>query len=112
MKAIITGMNGTVAPVLYEELLKHDMDVIIWDRNKVSTDSEDAVYDFIKEVNPDLFFHIATGPVKWVEYIAKATEKLSVKLLFTSSVSVFSENGTGPYDITSVPNAEEDYGLY
>jgi dTDP-4-dehydrorhamnose reductase len=112
MKAIITGMNGTVAPVLYEELLKHDVDVIIWDRNEVSTDSEDTVYDFIKEVNPDLFFHIATGPIKWLEYIAKATKKLGVKLLFTSSVSVFSENGTGPYDITSVPNAEEDYGLY
>jgi len=112
MKALITGMNGTVAPVVYKELLKHNMDVIIWDRNEVSTDSEDAVYDFIKEVNPDLFFHIATGPVKWLEYIAKATEKLGVKLLFTSSVSVFSEKGTGPYDTTSVPNAEEDYGLY
>ena len=112
MKVIITGMNGTVAPALYEELLKHDMDVIIWDRNEVSIDSEEAVYDFIKEVKPDLFFHIATGPVKWLEYIAKSTEKLGVKLLFTSSVSVFSEKGTGPYDTTSVPNAEEDYGLY
>lgn len=112
MKVIITGMNGTVAPVLYEELLKHNMDIIIWDRNEVSIDSEKSVYDFIKEVKPDLFFHIATGPVKWLEYIAKATEKLGVTLLFTSSVSVFSEKGTGPYDATSVPNAEEDYGLY
>ncbi|HSR04411.1 MAG TPA: sugar nucleotide-binding protein [Proteiniclasticum sp.] len=112
MKAIITGMNGTVAPALYKELLKHDMDVIIWDRNEVSIDSEESVYDFIKEVKPDLFFHIATGPVKWLEYITKSTKKLGVKLLFTSSVSVFSEKGTGPYDTSSVPNAEEDYGLY
>lgn len=35
-----------------------------------------------------------------------------MKLLFTSTVSVFSEKGTGPYDTTSIPNAEEDYGVY
>lgn len=50
--------------------------------------------------------------MEWVEYITKATNALGVNLLFTSTVSVFSEKGTGPYDIQSVPNSEEDYGRY
>ncbi|WP_027107849.1 sugar nucleotide-binding protein [Lacticigenium naphthae] len=112
MKAMITGMNGTVAPYVYKELKKRNIDVVIWNREEVSIDSEKVVFDFIKETNPDLFFHIATGPVEWIKYIAKATNELGVKLLFTSSVSVFSEKGTGPYDIQSVPNSEEDYGRY
>ncbi|OJF93606.1 sugar nucleotide-binding protein [Alkalibacterium sp. 20] len=112
MKAMLTGMNGTVAPFIYEELKKQNIDVMIWNREEVGIDSEDVVFNFIKETQPDLFFHIATGPVEWVEYIAKATNELDVKLLFTSTVSVFSEKGTGPYDIQSVPNSEEDYGRY
>lgn len=112
MKAIITGMNGTVAPYVYMELEKRNIEIIIWDRSRVDTDSQKSVSDFIRKVQPDLFFHIATGPVKWLEFIAKATKELGVKLLFTSSVSVFSEKGSGPYDSESVPDAEEDYGSY
>lgn len=112
MKAIITGMNGTVAPYVAKELKKANLEVIVWDRNKVDTSSEESVGRFIKEVQPDLFFHIATGPIEWVEYIAKATKELGIKLIFTSTVSVYSEKGSGPYDSLSVPNAEDDYGSY
>ena len=112
MKAIITGMNGTVAPYIYNELKRRDIEVYIWDRRKNSIDSEEAVFEYISSLQPDLFFHIATGPVEWVEYIAKATKELKIKLIYTSSVSVFSENGSGPYTATSIPDAEDDYGRY
>ncbi|WP_312651932.1 sugar nucleotide-binding protein [Proteiniclasticum sp.] len=112
MKAIVTGMNGTVAPYVYHELMRRDIEVYIWDRRKNSIDSEEAVFHYIESIQPDLFFHIATGPVEWVEHIAKATQELKIKLLYTSSVSVFSENGTGPYTAESIPDAEDDYGRY
>jgi len=112
MKAIITGMNGTVAPFIYEELKNNDFEVIVWDRDKIDTSTYEGVYQFIKQHQPELFFHIATGPVEWVEYIARATQQLGIKLLFTSTVSVFSEEGTGPYDMTSVPNSTGEYGSY
>ncbi len=35
MKAIITGMNGTVAPVVADVLAKHDIETVAWDRTKV-----------------------------------------------------------------------------
>ncbi|MGD7009501.1 sugar nucleotide-binding protein [Metabacillus sp. 84] len=112
MKAIITGMNGAVAPFIDWELEKRGIEAGIWDRTKVPTDNEKDVFHFIQEHKPDYFLQIATGPVEWLEYIAKATKELGVKLVFTSTVSVFPEQGTGPYTIKSVPNSVEDYGLY
>ncbi len=61
---------------------------------------------------PQWFLHIATGPVEWAERVAKICRKLQIKFLFTSTVSVFSEYGSGPYTIDSTPNAEDDYGRY
>lgn len=34
MKAMITGMNGTVAPYVFKELKKRNIDVVIWNRKK------------------------------------------------------------------------------
>lgn len=112
MKAIITGMNGTVAPYVYDELRHQDIDVIIWDRTQTDIHLEAAVHAYISEHQPDLFFHIATGPIEWVEAIAKSTQALGIKLLFTSTVSVFSEKGSGPYTRENVPDSEEEYGKY
>lgn len=112
MKAIITGMNGTVAPFIYEELISKNIEVVIWDRTKIDISSQESVHQFIQEQQPDIFFHIATGPLEWVEYIVHSTQQLGIKLLFTSTVSVFSDKGTGPYNISSIPNSEDDYGKY
>jgi dTDP-4-dehydrorhamnose reductase len=112
MKAMITGMNGTVAPFIYEELVRNNIEVIIWDRTKTDISSQESVHKYIEEHQPDIFFHIATGPIEWVEFIAHSTQQLGIKLLFTSTVSVFSEKGSGPYDISSIPNSEEEYGNY
>lgn len=112
MKVMLTGMNGTVAPEVYKEICNKGWEPVIWDRNRISIDSFDSVFSFLDETRPDMFIHLATGPVTWLEYIAKATRMLGVKLLFTSSVSVFSEKGSGPYDKNSIPDAEEDYGRY
>ena len=79
MRAIITGMNGTLAPFVYEVLNNRKIDVVIWDRDKIDISNEESVYSFVRETKPDLFFHIATGPVSWVESIAKVTKELNVK---------------------------------
>ena len=61
MKAIVTGMNGTVAPVLARTLIDAGHTVIAWDRSRVPTDNREAVRDFIHGEHPDWFFHVATG---------------------------------------------------
>ena len=112
MRVIVTGSHGAVAPYVIGELQSRGVDVVVFDRSKVEITSYDEVYNFIKKSNVQMFFHIATGPLEWLEYIQIACSQLNVKLIFTSSVSVFSEQGTGPYTVDSVPDATDDYGMY
>ena len=112
MKAIITGTNGTVAPVVANYFEENNIEVIKWNRSKISTEDEAIVRDFIESVNPDMILHIGMGSPDFAELLAKICNEKSIKFLFTSTVSVFSEFSSGPYDITSTPDAEDDYGKY
>lgn len=112
MRAIVTGSHGAVAPYVIDELQKQSIEVIIFDRSRVDILSYDQVYQLIKNSNIQMFFHIATGPLEWIENIVKACNELNIKLIYTSSVSVFDEHSTGPYNLFSIPNAQDDYGKY
>ncbi len=112
MKAIITGMNGTVAPEVAKYFVAMGVDMVTWDRTKIDIHNEKLIEDFLKNEKPEWFLHIATGPVDWAERVAKICQTMNIQFLFTSTVSVFSENGSGPYTVESIPNAEDDYGKY
>lgn len=112
MKAIITGLNGTVAPVVAKRLNSEDIQVIPWNRKKVSISDAGQMQNFIKSTHPEWFLHIATGPVDWAEAVAKICYRNDVKFLFTSSVSVFDNRTRGPYTINDQPDATDDYGSY
>lgn len=105
-------MNGAVAPVVANHFVNQDVEVVTFDRAQVDINDELSIRKFLEENNPDYFLHIATGPATWAETNAKLCRELEIRFLFTSTVSVFSEQGSGPYTIDSVPNAEDDYGRY
>jgi dTDP-4-dehydrorhamnose reductase len=112
MKALITGMNGAVAPVVARRLWQHGHTVVAWDRSSVPTDDEGACRDFVRDIAPDWFFHFATGAPEWAETVARIAAELDVPFLFTSSVSVFSDRRPGPFDVAAEPDATDDYGRY
>jgi dTDP-4-dehydrorhamnose reductase len=112
MKAIVTGMNGTVAPVLARTLIDAGHTVIAWDRSRVPTDNRDAARDFVHGEHPDWFFHVATGSPVWAESVAHICARLKIRFLFTSSVSVFSSAQHGPFSADSLPQPDDDYGRY
>ncbi|KUP09672.1 epimerase [Bacillus coahuilensis m2-6] len=112
MKAIVTGMNGTVAPVLGEYLKTKGIEAIPWDREKVSTTDIKEMQAFFDHIQPTYFFHIGMGPAQWASTLATICFERQIPFLFTSTVSVFSEAGTGPYTVESLPDAEDDYGKY
>lgn len=112
MRAIVTGSHGAVAPFIIKELESRGIEVAIFDRTKVDILDYYAVDNFIKQVNPDLFFHVATGDLRWISNIVRSCSDLGAKVIFISTVSVFSEHGTGPYTIDSVPDANDGYGIY
>jgi dTDP-4-dehydrorhamnose reductase len=112
MKALITGMHGTVAPVLAAELQHHGHQVIAWDREQVPIDKLDAIRQFVGEQQPDWFCHIATGSPDWAEAIAGVCAEQQIPLLFTSSVSVFGPEQRAPLTPDLMPAPTDDYGRY
>lgn len=112
MRAIVTGSHGAVAPFFIRELESRGIEVVIFDRSKTDILDYDQVYNFIKESECSLFFHFATGELRWVSNITRACANLNVKVIYISTVSVFSEQGTGPYTLDSVPDSNDGYGIY
>jgi dTDP-4-dehydrorhamnose reductase len=112
MKAIITGMNGTVAPVIAQTLTRAGFTVIPWDRRVTPPEDEAASRAFILEQRPDWFFHVATGSPDWVRVAAETCARHGISFLFTSSVSVFDGSQRGPFAVDVEPRAGDDYGRY
>ena len=112
MKAVITGMNGAVAPNVAAFFSKQGVEVVTFDRTKIDIHNDASISAFLKQENPDFFLHLATGPAEWAESSARICGDQGIRFLFTSTVSVFSEQGSGPYTVESTPNAEDNYGKY
>jgi len=112
MKALITGLNGTVAPFLARHLLHDGHQVVGWDRAAVSPDDPGAVSEFIRREQPDWLFHLAMGSPLWAEQIARVCRELGIALLYTSTVSVYSGRQTGPFHLSARPEPDNDYGRY
>jgi dTDP-4-dehydrorhamnose reductase len=111
-KAIVSGLSGTVAPALASHLAARGHVISAWDRTKLPTDDIAAAAEFFEATKPDWFFHLATGSPAWAESVADLCAQFSVKLVFTSSVSVFSWSRPGPFSPELIPDATEDYGRY
>ncbi|MCL4268606.1 MAG: sugar nucleotide-binding protein, partial [Anaerolineales bacterium] len=107
MKAIVTGVNGTVAPVLAKSLMAAGHMVVPWNRAQVPTDDQKAINEFIVNEHPDWFFHVANGSPDWAESVARACALNGIKFLFTSSVSVFSSAQRGPFTVNSLPQPDD-----
>lgn len=112
MKAIITGMNGTLAPYIYDLFSERGYDMTIWHRSEVAIDDAEAIHQFIEKVSPDIFLHVATGPKEWLALIIQALKPHHIPLVFMSSEAVYDESQTGPFDPSVIPFARSDYGKY
>lgn len=112
MKAIVTGMNGTVAPALGQVLAEAGHEVVAWDRTVVPAEDAAAGRAFIRAERPDCFFHVATGSPDWAENVARTCAEEGIAFLFTGSVSVFADSQQGPFRVEDVPAPDDDYGRY
>ena len=111
-KVILTGMNGTVAPVLAEELRGRGCDVVAWDRSAVSPDDREAVARFIRETKPSALVHCAMGSPQWAEDMARICAEEGSKFLYVSSASVYGTQQQGPFTVDDTPEPSDDYGRY
>ena len=107
---VVTGLNGTLAPVLKNVLERNGLNVVGWDRNLVDVHNADHAAAFITEQSIDAIFHLAMGDAKWAENLAKITKQHRIPMVFTSTAMVFDQEQNGPYCIEQNRNAKDDYG--
>ena len=112
MKVLISGLNGTIAPVLAQFLEQAEHTIIAWDRSQVPSDDLPASRAFLQDEKPDWFFHLANGSPEWTELLSQQCAQQNTKFLFTSTVSVYSGKQVGPFSIDDVPEPDDDYGRY
>ena len=112
MRAMITGMNGTVAPELAGELRARGAKVMAWNRATVPLDDEQVVARHVRESSPTVLVHCGMGDPRSAEHLAACCGRLGIGFLFTSSVSVFGPHQSGPHGVDAVPEPRDDYGRY
>ena len=112
MKALLTGMNGTVAPALAQALAAAGHAIVPWNRSIHPVDHPDAVRFFIECEKPDLFCHAAMGAPEWAEWAARSCAERDIPFLYISSVSVFAAYQSGPFTVQDIPAPDDDYGRY
>lgn len=112
MNVILTGITGTLAPFVLEELEKHGHRVTLWQREDVNLENSEEIRKYIEKQNPDYFIHIATGPESWLDAILDVLVNLEIPLLWTSSEAVFGSHQIGPFDVDSMPEPRDEYGKY
>lgn len=112
MQTLITGLNGTLGPVLAEALDVSGHKVAGWDRQAASPDDEPACRSYLDELAPEAVFHLAMGSETWAGLLAGWCHERGVPFLFTSTAMVFDKEPDGPHKIGAARNARDDYGRY
>lgn len=112
MKAIFTGLNGTVAPEVAKYFKLQGVEIIQYDRSVIPVDNEYEIETFLKLHQPQMFLHFAMGAPEWAGLLAKLSMKLKIKFVYISTVSVYSGKSKGPIFLSTPPDAEDNYGKY
>jgi len=111
-RVLLTGLNGTVAPAVAEELRARSDEVVPWDRGAVSPDDRGAIERFIRETKPSALVHCAMGSPRWAEDMARVCAEEGCAFLYVSSASVYGTQQQGPFTIDDAPEPSDDYGRY
>lgn len=111
-KLLITGVNGTLAPVVAAYFQRHQWQAIAWDRSEVNPEDTGACEAFWQRIEPDAVCHLAMGSEDWAAWLAQISAHTQTPFLFTSTAMVFDCEQNGPYHIHHARNAKDGYGQY
>ncbi len=109
---LITGLNGTVAPVVARALRGEGYAAAGWDRSAVPETNLQRSAQFLEKQQPGRIYHLGMGPPDWAALMAEWCRKNNRPFLFTSSVSVFAGSSERPYTASDTPDATDEYGVY
>jgi len=120
---LVTGANGTLGQPLCAALAARGDTVVRWDRRAVDPHDETVAGAFVRDLGPEVVFHLAVASrpsglpdegrrvnVGWTERLGRACNDIGCRLVFTSTAMVFTNDATGPFDMTATPDARDGYG--
>jgi len=112
MKALVTGLGGTLAPALASQLEARGWSVTGWDRSRIPPEDVRACLEFLEAENPDAVFHLALGSESWAARLAGWCGRWRIPFLYTSSAMVFDREPDGPHGVGDERTARDEYGRY
>jgi dTDP-4-dehydrorhamnose reductase len=112
MKILLTGLNGTLAPVLARRLTAQGNEIVPWNRAHADPNDAHAVAQTLSQTAPDAIAHLAMGSAAWAGALARYACERSIPFLFTSTAMVFHHEPNGPHSVSDTRNAQDDYGRY
>ncbi|MEZ0230374.1 MAG: sugar nucleotide-binding protein [Planctomycetota bacterium] len=110
--ALVTGLNGTVAPVLRAALEARGRACAGWDRRASSPDDPGAVRAHLDALDPAVVCHLALGAEAWAAELAAWCARRGRPFLFTSTAMVFHRDPDGPHRPGDERTARDEYGRY
>jgi dTDP-4-dehydrorhamnose reductase len=112
VRVLVTGLNGTLGPVLAAELEARGARVEAWDRRRVPPEDAAARRRFLETLDPAAVCHLALGAEEWGGGLASWCHGRGRPFLFTSTAMVFDREPNGPHHIGDGRTAKDDYGRY
>jgi dTDP-4-dehydrorhamnose reductase len=105
-RLLITGLSGTLAPVLARVARAQGHAVLGWDHRSLGFADARA----FERLGPDAVAHLATAGPEESAALARLAAKRAVPFLVTSTAMVFHHQPDGPHAVDEPRNAEEGYG--
>ncbi|UPW19662.1 sugar nucleotide-binding protein [Agarivorans sp. TSD2052] len=111
-RALVTGLNGRLAPYLQQALEQANVEVISFDRQQLDITHRPQQIAYIRAHKIDAIFHLATGSEDWLSILADIADELTIPMVFTSTESVFNPDSKGPFTPEHPADAVNEYGRY
>lgn len=112
MNLLITGLHGTLAPVLARCAEARGATILPWDRSGTDPEDVEASRLLLDTARPQAIAHLANGSPGWAGRLAEHAAQRKIPFLFTSSAMVFHHEPDGPHAPDDPRTAEDPYGRY
>ncbi|WP_189000519.1 sugar nucleotide-binding protein [Deinococcus roseus] len=112
MKVLITGLKGTLGPVVARVFEQQRAEILSWDRSIVDPENTEATAQYLEALQTEAIVHLAMGSERWAAQLAGYAAKQHIPFVFTSSVMVFDDEPDGPHHPADPRTEKDGYGTY
>lgn len=110
MRLLITGLSGTLAPVLAREARRQGHAVIGFDHRLLTGRDPTRLQRYVKAQRPDAVAHLAMAGEAESAELAGWAARRGLPFLVTSTAMVFHHDPNGPHAVNDARTAQDAYG--